>query len=49
MEWTKEQILALRLSLRLSRRAFAKKLGISRVMVWYWESGKKVPSKDSQA
>ena len=49
MKWQPDEIKALRKKLSLSQREFAKKLGISRMMVWYWESGKKSPSKDSQA
>jgi len=47
MEWKTDDIKALRKKLSLSQREFAKKLGVSRNLIFYWESGKKKPSADS--
>ena len=47
MEWKPDEIKALRKKLSLSQREFAKKLGVSRNLIFYWESGKKNPSADS--
>jgi len=57
MEWKPDEIKALRKKLSLSQSAFAKKLGVSRNLIFYrrerlhyrvyWESGRKSPSEDS--
>ena len=42
-----KEIRALRKKLGWSQREFAEKLGVSRNLIWYWESGQKSPSEDS--
>jgi transcriptional regulator with XRE-family HTH domain len=46
-EWTSETIRNFRLSQGWSQAEIAEKVGVSKNMVWYWESGKKNPSDDS--
>ena len=49
LKWTKDEIKELRTALGLSQAKFAKKLGVSRRVVAYWETGKKTPSRISEA
>lgn len=49
MEWKPDEIKALRKKQRMSQREFARQLGVSQNLIWYWESGKKPPSKNFQA
>jgi len=48
-QWTKDEIKELRTALGLSQAKFAKKLGVSRRVVAYWETGKKIPNRISEA
>ena len=41
-----QEIKELRQKLGLSQRQFANRLGVSQNLIWYWETGKKSPSKD---
>jgi len=40
------EIKGLRKKLRMSQRKFARRLGVSHNLIWYWENGKKSPSRD---
>ena len=45
MEWTKEEIAALRKTMGLTQKAFGDMVGVTSVYVAYLEAGTKSPSK----
>jgi transcriptional regulator with XRE-family HTH domain len=46
MAWKANEIRILREHLGLSQREFAKQLGVSHNLIWYWEKDRKSPTKE---